>query len=617
MSSFTYDPLKTPDAFRLLVLEPGAAEDALHCRIFHATHTSHLDYEALSYTWGGAAGDAGPPAPECFLNGKRMPIRRNLYDAMRHLRWRDYERVLWVDALCIDQSNIGERNHQVGRMREIYSQAERVQVWLGLTSKTSAMAMRWIDESASRHRSSLGVPGRLTDYAATPASLPRSQVARWRALANLLERPYWRRVWIVQEIVLAEKLRLQCGLDEARWEGLTNLLDPRGRKRVFEPRAAKRSIESVRGSLPARIHSLRHSHQVRGCRLQEVLEATRGSLCTDPRDRVYGLLGIADDVGDGRFEVDYSGEPNIDAMLRGLWKYSVECNRPELVVQSCQYLGTRFLHDQATDKDMMLRTVSSQPHLRYQIQGHRVGNVIYLGQPWRTSTEWDNWQAVIGALCERWTPSRMEAQYDMLSKATTTFFSDDHYRRLGLVRRKAFAHLFEQDDEAGPQLHLHPIVEQPEGFAGGKMIPDESMENERFTSSIGEAFGDWDVGKSSRLSRRNVAVMIASNGQMGLVPGRVGVAGVRVGDSLCQFRDSDVTAVFRYMPNCPSASSYPPNARPTPRDRPVLVGKAILAKRPNGEKERDERLGLSYSSLDERYALEGGYSTTRNPAAHD
>ena len=116
MSNFRYEPLTTPDAFRLLVLEPGAADDPLRCRIFHATHSSHLDYEALSYAWGSPEGEVGP-APECVLNGNVTPIRRNLYDAMRHLRQRHYERVLWIDALCIDQSNVGERNHQVGRMR--------------------------------------------------------------------------------------------------------------------------------------------------------------------------------------------------------------------------------------------------------------------------------------------------------------------------------------------------------------------------------------------------------------------------------------------------------------------------------------------------------------------
>ncbi|KAK8074426.1 heterokaryon incompatibility protein [Apiospora hydei] len=156
MSNFVYEPLTAPDAFRLLVLEPGAPEDALCCRILHTTHSRNLDYEALSYTWGSPpTGDE--PAPTCLINEKTVPIRRNLYDALRHLRWRDYERVLWIDALCIDQSNVGERNHQVGRMRDIYSNAETVRVWLGLASKTSSIAMSWIDELASRrHRNSLG-----------------------------------------------------------------------------------------------------------------------------------------------------------------------------------------------------------------------------------------------------------------------------------------------------------------------------------------------------------------------------------------------------------------------------------------------------------------------------
>ncbi|KAK8062031.1 hypothetical protein PG994_008397 [Apiospora phragmitis] len=246
MSNFAYEPLTAPDAFRLLVLEPGVEEDALRCRLFHTTHSSRPDYEALSYTWGSPHQNEDEPAPACLINGNTVPIRRNLQDALRHLWWRDYERVLWID-----QSNVRERNHQVGRMRDIYRNAETVRVWLGRASETSPVAMRWIDESASRHRSRFGVPGCLADYA-SPEDVRRSQTRRWRALLSLLERPYWRRVWIVQEIVLAKNLRLQCGGDESRWEGLVHLLDGQGRdERVFQPRAAKATIRLVRSGLPA------------------------------------------------------------------------------------------------------------------------------------------------------------------------------------------------------------------------------------------------------------------------------------------------------------------------------------------------------------------------------
>ncbi|KAK7962961.1 heterokaryon incompatibility 6 OR allele [Apiospora aurea] len=605
MSNFVYEPLTAPDAFRLLVLEPGVPEDALCCRILHTTHSRNLDYEALSYTWGSpATGDE--PAPTCLIDGKAMPIRRNLYDALRHLRWRDYERVLWIDALCIDQSNVAERNHQVGRMRDIYSNAETVRVWLGLASKTSSIAMSWIDELASRrHRNSLGVPGRLSDY--TPESCRRSQTRRWKALLNLLERPYWRRVWIVQEIVLAEKLRLQCGEDESRWEGLVHLLEPRGRKRVFEPRASRDAIGLIRDGLPARIQSLRRVHELRGCRLQEVLEATRGSLYTDPRDRVYGLLGIADDVGDGRFEVDYSGEPNIETMLRGLWKYAVECNKPETVVQSCQYLG-QFLHDRGAEKALMMQITASQPRQLYNIKGRAVGKILYLGQPWKSSAEWGKWEIAMGAMHERFTLWEVECRYDKLLHATHELFLSTDYHRLGLVRRKAFSHLFNDREEISVEApeQKERLNEQAANKSCGKTTTPASFEKQEFEQTAQVHFGNGTGKYTARLTELNVTAFIANNGQMGLVPGNVGAAGVRVGDELCQFRDSDVTAVFRRVANDdPSKLEVRSNTDPShPGGNPVLVGKGILAKRLHGEGDVDKKLQLRYSRLDDRFALE-------------
>ncbi|KAK8074427.1 hypothetical protein PG997_009090 [Apiospora hydei] len=358
---------------------------------------------------------------------------------------------------------------------------------------------------------------------------------------------------------------------------------------------------------PARIQSLRREHQLRGCRLQEVLWATRGSLYTDPRDRIYGLLGIADDVGDGRFEVDYSGEPNIEAMLRGLWKYAVECNKPETVMQSCQYLG-QFLNDRGAEKAMMMRITSSQPRQLYNIKGRAVGKIMYLGQPWKTSTEWDKWENAMGAMHERFTSSEVEGRYDKLLHATHEFLLSTEYYRLGLVRRKAFSHLFdgrEEVDVKEPEKK-ELMNEQAANKSCGKTTTPASSENQGFEQTAQDHFG-YATGKyTARLIELNMTAFIASNGQMGLVPGNVGAAGVRIGDELCQFRDSDVTAVFRRVASGhPNRSEARSKANPNHTDgKPVLVGKGILAKRSNGEEDVDKKLQLRYSRLDDRFALE-------------
>ncbi|KAK8132387.1 hypothetical protein PG999_000560 [Apiospora kogelbergensis] len=596
MSEFAYEPLSAPDAFRLLVLEPGSSEDSLQCRMFQATHSRRLDYEALSYTWGSLDENG---QPECFIDGNAVPIRRNLYEALRQLRWRHYERVLWIDALCIDQSNVRERNHQVGRMRDIYSQAETVHVWLGTASETSSIAMAWIDALASRNRNGLGLIGRLTEY--SPENCRRSQARRWRALLNLLRRPYWRRVWIVQEIVLAEKLRLQCGGDEARWEGLVKLLENRTENRIFEPRAASKTINMVYESLPARIHKLRCMHQLRGCQLQQLLEATRESLCTDPRDRLYGLLGLAADIGDGRFEVDYSTGPTMEAMMGALWKYFVESNKPDQIMQGCQYLRSHLLRSPDTHKDLMMQVASPLgPGPKTKVVGRVIGKIAHLGQPWKGFAEWEEWKSAMAGIPQYSTPSQLEDRHDEFRKMLKSLVKEKGFHKLGLVRRPAFSHLF------GVQAQNHTEKATTSGVVCIDTKLEESFENGIFGSEARESRSFWVEWANARLAGRNVVAIVASNGQIGLAPGMADGAGVRVGDELCQFRGSDVTVVCRSI-----QVSGGPSLRGL-RHGPTIVGKAILAKRANkDEDDNDGDLGLLYSSLDNRYPLGENVTTQK------
>lgn len=121
MEPYKYQPLPplpahgpAPPLTRLLTLHPGVPSDPIHCSIFIANVQSTIPYEALSYTWG-------PPSnsetPYVFCDNRVVSITPNLDGALRVLRHPHQERVLWVDAICIDQGNLGERSRQVGYMR--------------------------------------------------------------------------------------------------------------------------------------------------------------------------------------------------------------------------------------------------------------------------------------------------------------------------------------------------------------------------------------------------------------------------------------------------------------------------------------------------------------------
>lgn len=118
---YVYEPIVPGMEIRLLALQldPDKASE-LRCTIYHAQLLSKPCYTALSYVWG-----ALEPAGFILLNGAETKVTPNSEDALRHIRQADTEVILWVDALCINQLNDSEKTQQVGRMTEIYSQAER------------------------------------------------------------------------------------------------------------------------------------------------------------------------------------------------------------------------------------------------------------------------------------------------------------------------------------------------------------------------------------------------------------------------------------------------------------------------------------------------------------
>ena len=119
---FQYTPLGSGDRIRLLRILPRAstASGTLSCQIFEVDLSTAPEYEALSYVWGDVNDQE-----EIRLNGGLVSITRNLYSALRALRHNALPRTIWADALCIDQHNVLERNHQVAIMGSIYQRRPR------------------------------------------------------------------------------------------------------------------------------------------------------------------------------------------------------------------------------------------------------------------------------------------------------------------------------------------------------------------------------------------------------------------------------------------------------------------------------------------------------------
>lgn len=142
--SFSYRPLPGPKHFRLVEVQAAAFAHPIQCKISDYAIHGATRYEALSYAWGPHVGNG----PFIELNGAAFQISIELELAIRRLRYTNSARTLWIDAICINQTDTRERNAQVGLMRNIYRDAGRVVVWLGDESDSSRRALRFLKEMA-------------------------------------------------------------------------------------------------------------------------------------------------------------------------------------------------------------------------------------------------------------------------------------------------------------------------------------------------------------------------------------------------------------------------------------------------------------------------------------
>lgn len=133
-NAYEHKQLKPGQNIRVLALQPARqAEEPIRCSLreicLDNITTKTSPYEALSYVWGAPTGDC-----EIICEGKVLLVTANCVSALKHLRYGRKERILWVDAICINQKSESERNHQVKLFGEVYQRAKKVIAWLGVGS---------------------------------------------------------------------------------------------------------------------------------------------------------------------------------------------------------------------------------------------------------------------------------------------------------------------------------------------------------------------------------------------------------------------------------------------------------------------------------------------------
>lgn len=279
-------------------------------------------YEALSYTWGDAT-----ITELITLDGQAFQVTRNLAAVLRRLRGRTRKRYLWVDTICINQNDISERKTQVMKMKMIYERSIQALVWLGEEADDSGAAMDLIEKMTDAD----------TPDDWVPASLMRAEdLWQWQALAHIFARPYWRRVWIRQEVAVATEVYVLCGNRTNKWPTLVMACEILSQNQgEFHSIVAKISTYSSGYHQAIFIDTIRENIEDTGSTgFQNMLFHNRACESTDPRDRIYAILGMVSNDEVKGLEPDYSVQK--EEVFRAAVETLIYNTRSLDVLSACQ-----------------------------------------------------------------------------------------------------------------------------------------------------------------------------------------------------------------------------------------------------------------------------------------
>ncbi|KAH7248470.1 heterokaryon incompatibility protein-domain-containing protein [Fusarium solani] len=288
--SIDYNPFESSTEIRIFVLQRGSGTEPIQCTLCHIPR-SQGRYHALSYEWGEESEDE----PIITVNNGPVRIRRNLYEALKDVRESSRDLQLWVDAICINQASLKEKNQQVAKMGEIFGGAAMVLAWLGTAKDDSDIAMDWMADKTKLRRNLRG---------SDPDGPER------KAIVTLCHRSYWRRVWIIQELYLSQSFEVRCGTKAIPFEVFKRSLG------TLYALSVEGVVDREMAYSPAFEHVLSHATRRRDPAAFTLYRwltmcAMNNFQSTREHDVVYGLLGISHDYQNGsiRIEVDYGKNP--------------------------------------------------------------------------------------------------------------------------------------------------------------------------------------------------------------------------------------------------------------------------------------------------------------------
>ncbi|KAH6696620.1 heterokaryon incompatibility protein-domain-containing protein, partial [Leptodontidium sp. MPI-SDFR-AT-0119] len=251
-----------------------------------------------------------------WIDRKQVLIGSNLYDALLHIRDEEEPIQIWADAICINQLDFTERNHQVYIMRDIYSKADRTVIYLGADNGGYTLLAAWnfLERECNDRAPVAERPG----DAEFRGDISDVEI-------SVLSRPWFRRVWVFQEVIVSKRPLVQCGWRKTTWDSFCKviLLRPRLNDRYGWSLSKKPLVQYVADMFLARCAFLRENkldHLLpswfddvqdnigKGSHILTTLSRARRLESSDSRDKIYAVLGISSgiDLNNDRIAIDYN-----------------------------------------------------------------------------------------------------------------------------------------------------------------------------------------------------------------------------------------------------------------------------------------------------------------------
>lgn len=282
-------------------------------KLSHANLDALPKYLTLSYTWDGQK-----RTEDLVVNGKVLKVIGNITTLLPYVLEKHHTLPLWIDGVCIDQENDQEKSLQIPLMTTIYEQAERCVVWLGKSNqnidtiipKIPTLIQKLEDYSLSQG---------MDEHALAMHGLPAPLSSEWTGIYDLLSREWFTRIWTFQETVLPKEVDVMCGKNSIRLGDLARLSEKLSE--ISRSGPIEWLIRSTDGRIKLAQNGMGRLAMVQGARSQRTskpspgytflhqLNIARTWKCFNCLDKIYGLLGLAEQSLQDVLSINYGQTP--------------------------------------------------------------------------------------------------------------------------------------------------------------------------------------------------------------------------------------------------------------------------------------------------------------------